>query len=71
MSLERIPLLELELELQRQDHLFQTVCESLTALGDGTRLSIPEHVLEELDAAFNAPVMSLPNAHRDCVCVRA
>ena len=58
MSSERTAPSELELELKRQDQLFQAACETLAALGDSARLSIPKHVLEELDAAFNAPVLT-------------
>jgi len=52
MSRERTPLAELELELERQDQSFRQACAALAALGDDVRLSIPQHVLEELDAAF-------------------
>lgn len=52
MPHQRIPLADLELELERQDQSFKQACETLVALGEEVRLSIPEHVLEELDAAF-------------------
>jgi hypothetical protein len=58
MPRERTPQSELERELDRQNQLFQNACDTLAALGDGVRLSIPEQVLDELDAAFNAPRVS-------------
>jgi hypothetical protein len=58
MSREPTPKSELERELDRQNQLFQNACDTLAALGDGVQLSIPEHVLDELDGAFNAPRIS-------------
>lgn len=59
MSREPTPLSALVLELERQNQLFQNACHTLAALGDGARLSIPEHVLDELDAAFNPPRIAI------------
>jgi hypothetical protein len=74
MPLQVAPLCELarklERELERQDQLFRTVRESLAKLGDETRLSIPEAVLDELDAAFAAPPAALTSAPFDCTRVR-
>lgn len=71
MPLDGTPLNQLERDLERQDRLFQTVRESLAQLGGETRLSIPEAVLEELEAAFAAPPAVTANGPFDGLRVRA
>jgi hypothetical protein len=75
MPLDVTPLNELtkklERELAHQDRLFQHVRESLAQLGSETRLHIPEAVLAELDAAFDAASPRTAAGPNDYARVRA
>jgi hypothetical protein len=75
MPLHGTPLNELaqklERDLERQDRLFRSVRESLAQLGGETRLSIPDAVLEELDAAFAPPPAAAPDGPLTGLRVRA
>lgn len=75
MPLDVTPLNELarklERELARQDHLFQHVRDSLVQLGSETRLYIPEAVMAELDAAFDAATPSAVTGPNDYARLRA